>query len=263
MEEKPFVPPKPSAFMVARIVEGFEWRLKRSFHLVRKTVDSFMPADLPPDQPVVAYVTHPSWWDPMLALAMAKPLFPKRSSYAPIQADMLERYGIFKKLGFFGIEKERGANEGRKFLQTAKTLLERPATVIWITPQGRMSDVRERPVRLERGLALLAKHVPNALYIPMASEYVFWEESRPEILFHIGQPYRVDTQKKASVIMQELSQAMEGAQDHLAELSIARDSSQFDTMLSGSYGVGGVYDVWRRMKGAVTGKKAEIKHSEL
>ena len=100
---------------------------------------------------------------------------------------MLERYGFFKHLGFFGLEPQtqRGA---RKFLRTTHAILASSGNAVWLTPQGRFMDVRERPLRLQDGLGALARHEPSAAFVPLAIEYSFWTEPRPEILVSFGEP---------------------------------------------------------------------------
>ena len=74
-----------------------------------------------------------------------------------------ERYGFFKHLGFFGIEPQtqRGA---RTFLRTTHALLASSLNAVWLTPQGRFVDVRERPLRLQKGLGALAVREPGAIF---------------------------------------------------------------------------------------------------
>ena len=81
----------------------------------------------------------------------------------------------------FGVEQDtpRGA---LTFLRTARALLASSQNAVWLTPQGRFMDVRERPLRLKDGLGALATREPSAAFIPLAIEFAFWTESRPEIL---------------------------------------------------------------------------------
>jgi len=69
-------------------------RIQRSFHRVRLLGD--WPEPIPTTVPVVIYGNHASWWDPLVALAAKPVFFPDREAYAPIDAAMLERSGIFK-----------------------------------------------------------------------------------------------------------------------------------------------------------------------
>jgi len=138
-------------------------------------------------RPLVIYANHPSWWDPLIALVVWRRLLPDRTPYAPIDADMLKKYAFFKRLGFFGVDKESLVG-ARRFLRIGRELLARPDTLLLITPQGRFADVRNSATGFESGLAHLAITAPDAVYLPLAMEIAFWEEKRPEVLLRFGTP---------------------------------------------------------------------------
>ena len=232
-------------------------RLRRNFFRVRLLGE--LPGPVPPEVPLVIYGNHASWWDPLIALAIRPIFFPAREAYAPIDAAMLERYGIFKSLGFFGVDRSsiRGVTD---FLDHAEAILRRPNVILLITPQGRFADVRERPLGFQKGIARLAQRVPNALFLPLATEISYWEESKPEILLHVGPPFHPDLSGSRDAILGELESELEGALDRLSQASIARDPSAFRDLFVGSAGVGGVYDLWRSLKGWLTGRPVNLLH---
>ena len=73
------------------------------------------------------------------------------------------------------------------FLRTTRAILESRRNLVWLTPQGRFMDVRERPIRLQRGLGALAAQREEVEFLPLAIEYSFWTEPRPEILISFGE----------------------------------------------------------------------------
>lgn len=241
----------------------FRRQLRKNFHQVRVAKESFAAQELPADQPVVAFGNHPSWWDPLVTVAAERYYFPGRFSYAPIDAVMLEKYGIFKSVGFFGVDRDGGTRGAVEFLKIASGLLERSRSLLWMTPQGRFSDPRERPVEFERGIAHLARRVPEAHYIPMAVELAFWEESKPEVLTYLGPPVKFDPKAEVGEILASLESGMEAAMDRLAELSIARQADAFVPAMDGASGVGGIYDLWRSFRQMARGKKPSLNHSDL
>lgn len=233
-------------------------RLRKAFHQLR-LFGSEPPALT---GPLIAYANHSSWWDPLVALAIRPLFFPGRQAYAPIAAEMLERYGIFKHLGFFGVDRSstRGVVD---YLNRAEEVLRRPGAMLYLTPQGRFADARERPLHLQRGIGSLAERVAGAQFLPMAVEYVFWEESKAEILLHFGEvrqfPDKVDRNEANAV----LERALEAAQDRLAEAAVRRDATQFRTVFRGRTGVGGVYDWWRSLRAWAAGRPPELGHGKL
>jgi 1-acyl-sn-glycerol-3-phosphate acyltransferase len=137
--------------------------------------------------PVAVFANHASWWDPLVCLLLAAEYFPGRASFAPIDARALQRYRLLERFGFFPVE-VRSARGAAAFVQNASTILESPKRILWLTPQGKFTDVRERPVSFQRGLAHLAGRVGPSVFLPIALEYTFWEERTPEVLLAFGTP---------------------------------------------------------------------------
>ena len=236
------------------MLKWFTWYTRRyvakNFHAVRISGD--VPA--PSERPMIIYLNHASWWDPMICLGIASHLFPNREHFAPIDAAMLQKYRFFAKLGFFGVEPGT-ARGGRQFLRTASAICNDPGTLLWITAEGRFNDIRTRPVSLRPGLAHLLRHGgKDAVVLPLAIEYAFWEERFPEVLCRFGSATPNDA---SNAILED---AMSRTQDALAVDVMSRDPSRFATILGGAVGVGGVYDVWRRLKARLTGKTFDAAH---
>ena len=246
----------------AALWRGFCWYgkryVRRHFHAIRLSRASPAPK-LAADEPAIIYLNHPSWWDPMTCLVLADAQFPGRRHYAPIDAQMLERYGIFKRLGFFGVEPgtARGACT---FLRVGRAVCNRRGAMLWVTAQGRFTDVRTRPVTLRPGLAHLLRRASGAAVIPLAIEYAFWEERSPEILLRFGPVIRSSAGMRASDLNTLLESQLTAAQDALAEESQSRDPARFHSILSGEAGVGGVYDRWRSLKARLAGRTFVSEH---
>jgi 1-acyl-sn-glycerol-3-phosphate acyltransferase len=150
-----------------RIFRGYVKRfyLSLDFHAVRLSRTG-RPATVP-DDPLIIVLNHPSWWDPLVGLALTE-LFPDRTHFVPMEAEALSRYRLFEKLGAFGIEPgtTRGA---REFLRTSCAILARPRTALWVTAQGRFADVRERPPGVQPGVAHLndRARIGDGVVIPL------------------------------------------------------------------------------------------------
>ena len=240
--------PPPVSPLLFRLFTGYvRHYLQRSFHAVR-LLDTGAP---PPatDLPLVIYCNHPSWWDPLVCLFLARHFFPARTHYGPIDAQALARYRFFARLGFFGVPPgtRRGA---ATFLRLGRAILQQPATVLWVTPQGRFSDPRQRPIRFQPGLGHLARHIERGVFVPLALEYPFWEERYPEVLLGFGAALVVngDHGRTAAQWTAILAQNLEATQDRLAGAACQRHLQAFTPLLRGRAGIGGVYDLWRAMR---------------
>ena len=202
--------------------------------------------------PLIVYANHGSWWDPMVSILLAQTLLPGRKHYAPMDAVPLARYPILRKLGIFPVELAT-ARSAVQFLRTSEAVL-KSGGVLWVTPQGRFADVRERPLAFKAGLAALVARVPEAIVLPLAIEYTFWNERLPETLLRFDAPL-------SDATTAELERALEAAMDSLREASVARDPLAFEVLLEGGRGTGGFYALGRRVRALFRGKGFQEDHS--
>jgi 1-acyl-sn-glycerol-3-phosphate acyltransferase len=237
--------------------------LARHFHAVRLSRVDRPDPDAPRDRPLIVYLNHPSWWDPLICLLLARRLFPRLRHFGPMDVVGLDKYKFFGKLGFFGIEPgtARGA---RRFLEVSQGLLAQPDTALWITAGGSFADPRERPVRLRPGLGGLVRRLDEATLLPLALEYPFWEERSPEALARFGEPLHVRGDERSAAGWTEILESrLAAVQDALAAEALARDARRFEILVVGRAGVGGVYDTWRRIRARLRGERFRSEHSGI
>lgn len=235
------------------LLNWFTWYaksyLRQHFHTLRLSRGQPPPTAL--SCPLVFYANHPSWWDPLVAIALRDRFFPEHRAFAPIDAAALQKYKFFAKLGFFPVTRERRG--ALQFLKTAEAVLSHSSHILLVTPQGRFADTRERPVEFKPGLGHLAMRMPNVAFVPLALDYAFWNERKPEVLIRFGSPTRPATmgnsaEMDAGAWTKFFQGELERTQDALTADAVSRDSSRFDTFLQSQSGVGGVYDLWRRFR---------------
>ena len=234
--------------------------LRQHFHTVR-LARSNTPSSFPAELPVIIFINHPSWWDPLFGLFLTSRCFPDRRVYAPIEAAALARYQFFARIGFFGVEPGtvRGA---ATFLRVGQAILSRPNSILGVTPEGQFTDPRERPVHMRSGLGHLAGRLRTGVLLPLALEYPFWEERLPEALARFGEPIFIASENGRSSAQWTtlLAQRLEAAQDALAFDARQRDRAAFEILLGGSAGVGGVYDMWRSLRARLRGEQFRREH---
>jgi 1-acyl-sn-glycerol-3-phosphate acyltransferase len=247
------------------LLNWFTWYsrryLRRHFHSLRVARTGMPPAAN--NLPLIIYANHAAWWDALVGLVLKVEFFKDRNAFAPIDAEALKQYRMFGRMGFFGVE--QGTRRGAvQFLRTAETILHEPDSLLVITPQGRFADVRERPLRFEAGLSHLAIRVQRAVFLPMATEYVFWEERLPEILLRFGEPVEVRAEDSAAFDAKYwttlFEQKMAATQDALAESAQRRSLDEFQIILRGGAGQGGIYDWWRAAKAKMRGENFRREH---
>jgi 1-acyl-sn-glycerol-3-phosphate acyltransferase len=244
------------------LVRGFQRYsvryVRKHFRAVRLSKTSHpLPAT---DEPMMLVLNHTAWWDPMIGLVLSRQ-FGDRDQFAAIDAAAVKQYPFFTKLGFVGVDTTslRGAAE---FLRTGLAILSGPRRVFWVTAQGRFADVRERPLGLRSGVGHLASRLGRGLVLPIALEYSFWTERTPEALVRLGEPLPIGDNPGLSgkEWTARIEDALTRTLDVLNTETMTRDPERFTPLVSGKAGVGGVYDLWRRLKSWVRGRKFESSH---
>lgn len=231
--------------------------VRKHFHAVRLSRGSFpLPSG---DAPLIVVLNHPSWWDPMICTVLSR-RFEPREQYAAIEAAAIQKYGFFRKLGFFGVD--TGSLRGAaSFLRTATMLMSQPNRVLWLTAQGRFTDVRERPLALRAGVGHLAARLDRGFVVPLAVEYAYWTESTPEALCRFGEPIDLSLSRHSGREWTEkIELALTETLDALNADAISRDPARLETILGGAAGVGGFYDLWRRLRSWARGRKFDASH---
>ena len=249
---------KPVLLFFRRIVRGY---FRRHFHGVRGSgVERFLEAGS--GGPLIVYANHGSWWDPMVCILLGERMGGRRH-YAPMDAAALERYGILKRVGIFGVEMNspRGAVP---FVRTGEAVV-RGGGVLWVTPQGRFADTRERPLEFKAGLAAVAVRVAEAEgecgVLPLAIEYPFWDERLPEVLLQFGERVRVVRGEDAEAVQARLVGALEAAMEELKAKAMARDAEAFEELVRGTRGMGGFYALGQRVKAFVRREPYRAEHT--
>jgi len=257
----PSAPLGPVSPLIRRFMEAwFERYLHRHFDALRLPRWSIPPAQDHPG-PLVIYCNHPAWWDAAVIIVLSGRLGPKRENRAPFDAAMLARYRVFERIGAFGVDLDspRGAAQ---FLTAARAILARSDTALWITAQGRFVDTRVRPLGLRPGVARLAEIAPEALFVPLALEYAFWDERGAEAFAAFG-PGIPGTELAALPRTDRLAR-LEGdltaTLDRLSSDVISREPERFRALVAGRQGVGGVYDLWRRLAARLAGRRFDPAH---
>jgi 1-acyl-sn-glycerol-3-phosphate acyltransferase len=255
--EDPLAARSPALFSLFRLyLHWYFWRHFSGVRLSRAGIP-----DAHDGRPIVVYTNHPSWWDPALFILATEKLFPGRVAVGPMDRTELSRYGLLRRMGVFGIDSTpRGA---AVFLRVARAALARPGHMMWVTAEGKFTDPRVRPILLRPGIAHLPRHLPDAVFLPAALEFSFWNESRPEALIRFGAPVDIaGGAGSASVGLWKaaLEQGLTQTIDALAAESMTRDATLFVSLLRGTAGVGGIYDIWRRIRALAGARPFSARH---
>ncbi|MCP1137374.1 lysophospholipid acyltransferase family protein [Paenibacillus polysaccharolyticus] len=151
--------------------------------LDRKRLDGVLP--IAPDQPVVYFMNHSSWWDGLLLYHAAKQTS-RGDHYVMMEERQLRQYAFFRKLGAYSINKD-SASGVRTSLQYTNELLAAGKRV-WIFPQGEILHQEARPIQFRPGIGLVLRRFPQAIAVPVTLCHGMVQHDLPEISMKAGLP---------------------------------------------------------------------------
>ncbi len=231
--------------------------IRKNFNAVRIANSRALPVAI--EGPLICFVNHPSWWDPMTAVLITDHFFTDRRFQAPMDATAIKNYPIFQRLGFFPLDRETQGGL-RDFLRTCRKLLANSRTILWVAPTGRFADIREQAAFMG-GLGHISGFDQQIVLLPIAVEYTFWNERFPELLIEFGPLIRsADLPESKSERTATFARSLAKAQESLAEKAIARNPDAFVTISMGQSGIGGFYDFLRRIAAFLKGDRFHGRH---
>lgn len=176
----------------------------------------------------LVYVNHTNWWDGFVLhqLCMAAGW----DGYCLMEEKNLGRYRFLARLGAFSIRPGE-ASSSLESMRYAKDLLHRPRAAVFLFPEGELRPFGQRPLRLERGVELLAR-VTHAECLPVALRYAFFEHERPDVLVEVGRPH-------APAPLAAFQDSLEGLVRKVAEATTLHG---FHRKVSGASGVAERWD---------------------
>lgn len=198
-------------------------------------------------RPLLIYLNRASWWDPLVCLHLAAHHLPQRRHFAPVERAVLEQFPLFGRLGFFPLDTS-SAWGVRRLLTAAQQVFRQPDAVLWVAPAGAPADPRCRPARLPAGLSHLASRLQHGVLLPLAVEYPFWSDRRPEALLRFGEELAVeDAGMRARDWADLLTTQLDAAQTALAAAAVERDPAAFE-VLGTARPAGRMREAWQRLR---------------
>ncbi len=138
--------------------------------------------------PSIIYAPHMNWWDGIVGYNLMRRAFKVRPR---MMIEEMNRFPLFALIGAFPINKA-SAQEAVKSLKYIIDDLKSPDLGFWIFPQGIVKPPNYRPIEFQTGLAYVAQNVAKkhggVNLIPLAVNYTFLREDRPECLAQVGEP---------------------------------------------------------------------------
>lgn len=176
----------------------------RFYALKLKNKENFKKCD--PNYGCIFYAPHSNWWDGILAYNLCRRIFKHKLD---LMIEELNRFPILSLIGGFSINKI-SPQEAMKSLKHSVELLKDNQQILWIFPQGIIKPPNSRPIDFQTGLAYITQKSIQKYgginLCPVAVDYTFLREDKPEIIVDLGEPI---TLKDAKFDRHELTRELE------------------------------------------------------
>ncbi|WP_224364985.1 lysophospholipid acyltransferase family protein [Hyalangium versicolor] len=133
----------------------------------------------------LVYMNHSNWWDGFILHQLGQAA--GWDAYCLMEEKNLRRYRFLARIGAFSIRPGDPASS-LESLRHARELLRRPRAVVGLFPEGELRPFGVLPLRLQRGVELLARAGKREC-VPVALRYAFFEHERPDVLVEVGTPH--------------------------------------------------------------------------
>ncbi len=190
-KEEKFTPARTTKFWVWVAATCFWGMLRHRFYAFRyKGEEQYYDSDT--NVPTIFFGPHSNWWDGMVFFNIANKIFHKEIR---LMIEELNRFPLFSKGGAYSVNK-KSAQSAMKALQYSVEVMADKKNLLFIFPQGIIRPPHYRPIEFQTGLAYIAhsavKKYGRVNLIPIAMDYTFFRDNRPEVIISFGKRIELD-----------------------------------------------------------------------
>ena len=226
-KEEKFKPAKTNKFWLTIASLFFFNMLQNRFYAFRYTgMEQFTEEDN--GVPTVIFAPHCNWWDGIVLYNITHRIFHKEIR---LMVEELNRFPLLRRGGAFSVNK-KSAQSAMTALKYSVDVLGDCRNILGIFPQGIIRPPHFRPICFQTGLAYIAqnavKRYGKVNLIPVAIEYPFLRDNRPEVLVKFGDKVTlVDTNCNRKELTHHLEQALARACDEQFDVIAKGDFSKY------------------------------------
>ncbi len=139
--------------------------------------------------PTIFYAPHMNWWDGIVGYNLMRRAF--KIKRVRMMIEEMNRFPMFALAGAFPVNKA-SAQAAMESLRYIINDLNSPDMGFWIFPQGIVNPPNHRPIEFQTGFVYIAQNIARkhggVNLVPVAVNYTFLREDRPECLCEVGEP---------------------------------------------------------------------------
>ena len=185
IDEK-FSPARTSPFWLWVADRFFYGMLEDRFYAFRyKGIENYEKRD--PNVPLIMFAPHFNWWDGIVGYNICNRLLKKQIR---IMVEELNRFPLLRRAGAFNVNK-KSPQASMQAIKFAINELGDTNNILYIFPQGIINPPNYRPIKFEKGVTYIAekaaKKYGKVNLLPVAVNYMFLRDNRPEVLIEMGE----------------------------------------------------------------------------
>lgn len=213
-KEEKFKPAKTSRFWLWVASMFFFNMLQNRFYAFRyKGEENYFEGDT--NVPTILFAPHCNWWDGIVFYNTTHRIFHKEIR---LMVEELNRFPLLRRGGAYSVNK-KSPQSAMKALQYSVDLLGDLRNILCIFPQGIIRPPHFRPIKFQTGLAYIAQNAVKKYgrvnLIPMAVDYTFFRDNRPEVVVEFGK--RIELSKENIMDRKELTHYLEHALEEVCD----------------------------------------------
>lgn len=193
IDEK-FCPARTSPFWLWVADRFFYGMLEDRFYAFRyKGLENYKKRD--PNTPIILYAPHSNWWDGIVGYNICNRLLKKEIR---LMVEELNRFPLLRRGGAFNVNK-KSPQASMEALKYSVDIIGDLNNILYIFPQGIIKPPNFRPIEFQSGLAYIAekaaKKYGKVALLPIAVNYMFLRDNRPEVLIEMGEIIELESGK--------------------------------------------------------------------
>lgn len=190
-KKEKFTPAKTSKFWLWVASLFFFNMLQNRFYAFRyRGAEEYFDGDT--DAPTILFAPHCNWWDGIVFYNITHRIFHKEIR---IMIEELNRFPILNHGGGYSVNKS-SSQSVMQALKYSVDVVGDNRNLLCIFPQGIIRPPHYRPIEFQTGLAYIAQNAVKKYgrvnLIPVAIDYTFFRDNRPEVVVDFGKCIKLD-----------------------------------------------------------------------
>lgn len=177
-----FIPARESAWFISLFdlyVRNLFWRRFKNVWLAQE----YHPGS---ENKTIYYLNHTSWWDGLIPLLLNQKVFHQKAR-AMMEDRQMKAFPFFKKIGAFSVplDQPKGVLTALRY---AVDSMQRPASSLFIFPEGKIVPFSVEKPTFKKGLSWIASKCPETDVVPIAIYISCARSDKPELFIKVGNP---------------------------------------------------------------------------